>query len=204
MLPPQSRWVRGRGVLAMILLAPFFVVAVLSKPYAGEGTILDLEFDLLGFILFAVGAGFRFWATLYIGGRKGDELARLGPYSICRNPLYFGTFLMLASLVVFLQSLTLALGAVFVAAVYLGITVRSEERRLGSRFGRQYSDYCEQVPRFIPNFRRYRSPEAVEVNLSGLQRECFNALRWAWVPVAGEGLAYVRTAELLPHLFNLP
>src|SRR5438270_10696869 len=34
---------------------------------------------------FMVGAGFRWWATLYIGGRKLDTVVRQGPYSIDRK-----------------------------------------------------------------------------------------------------------------------
>ncbi len=203
-LPPQSRWVKARGVIGLAILTPFVVGALLSRPYAGEGTLGDLEFDLAGFLLFILGAMFRFWATLYIGGRKGDELATLGPYSVCRNPLYFGSFLMLASLVVFLQNLTLAVGAAIVTGIFLSITVRSEEYRLRHRFGDEYERYCAAVPRFWPNFRRYQAPASIEVNASGLARECLNALRWLWIPIAGEGLAYARTFELLPNLLQLP
>ncbi len=157
-LPPQSRWVRGRGLLAFAILAPFAVGALFSKPYVGEGTLGDLEFDLAAFVLFVCGAFFRFWATLYIGGRKGSGLATLGPYSLCRNPLYFGTFLMLMSLVVFLQNLTLAVGALLATFVYLRVTVGSEEFRLQHRFGDEYTTYRTTVPRFWPRVRGYRAP----------------------------------------------
>ena len=203
-LPPQSHWVRGRGAIGMAILAPFAMGALFSRPYASEGTLGDLEFDLAAFLLFVAGAYFRFWATLYIGGRKGCGLATFGPYSLCRNPLYFGTFLMTASLVVFLQNLTLAAGAIVASIVYLSITVGSEEHRLRHRFGADYDDYCRRVPRFWPNVRCYQAPAVIEVNLVGLRRECLNSLRWLWIPIAGEGLAYARTMELLPHLFQLP
>lgn len=203
-LPPQSRWVRGRGMVAFAILTPFTVGALFSKPYVGEGTLGDLGFDLGAFALFVCGAFFRFWATLYIGGRKGSGLATLGPYSLCRNPLYFGTFLMLMSLVVFMQNLTLAAGALFAAFVYLRITVGSEEYRLQHRFGDEYRAYCGEVSRFWPRFRSYQAPHVIEVNAVGLRRECLNALRWLWIPIAGEGLAYARTMELLPAIFHLP
>lgn len=203
-LPPQSRLVRGRGLIGMAILAPFAFVALFSAPYAAEGTLGDLEFDVAAFVLFVCGAFFRFWATLFIGGRKGNGLATLGPYSVCRNPLYFGTLLILLSLVLFMQNLTLAMGAFLTAAVYLTITVGSEERRLGHHFGDAYQDYCLRVPRLFPNFRLYEAPAVVEVNMIGLRRECMNALRWLLIPIVGELLAYARTTELLPHLFHLP
>jgi protein-S-isoprenylcysteine O-methyltransferase Ste14 len=43
------------------------------------------------------GATLRLWSTLYIGGRKRVVLVSDGPYSLCRNPLYVGTFLIALS-----------------------------------------------------------------------------------------------------------
>lgn len=191
-------------MVAFAILAPFAIGALFSKPYVGEGTLGDLEFDLAAFVLFVCGAFFRFWATLYIGGRKGSGLATLGPYSLCRNPLYFGTFLMLMSLVVFMQNLTLAVGALIATFVYLRVTVGSEEFRLHHHFGDEYTSYCHAVPRFWPRLRGYRAPAVIEVNVAGLRRECLNALRWLLIPIAGEGLAYARTMELIPNVFQLP
>ncbi len=38
-------------------------------------------------MLFLAGAAFRFWATLYLGGRKDAVVVDTGPYSLCRHPL---------------------------------------------------------------------------------------------------------------------
>jgi len=42
--------------------------------------------------------------------------------------------------------------ALFVPAIY-GV-VLLEERELKQRFGRQYEQYCRDVPRFVPRLRR--------------------------------------------------
>jgi protein-S-isoprenylcysteine O-methyltransferase Ste14 len=198
----QTIWERSRGLIAIAILSPFLVAALFSKPYVGEGTLGDLELDVLGFLLFMAGAMFRFWAILYVGGRKGDELVTHGPYSLCRNPLYFGSFLMLASLAVYLQNLTFSIGVILASLVYFSITVRSEERRLRDRFCRHFEAYCAAVPRFWPNLRHYDAPETIEVSTWELFREFLNALRWLWIPIAGETLAYARTHEWLPALFR--
>ena len=31
----------------------------------------------------------RLWCSVYIAGKKNRELVKVGPYSVCRNPLYF-------------------------------------------------------------------------------------------------------------------
>ncbi|MDH4318004.1 MAG: hypothetical protein OEV64_06410, partial [Desulfobulbaceae bacterium] len=40
-----------------------------------------------------------------------------------------------------------------IISLYLIIGTRLEERRLFGKFGREYADYCQQVPRFIPRLR---------------------------------------------------
>ena len=61
---------------------------------------LDVTAPYVSGILFLVGclcvgaamAG-RMWCAQYIAGYKNDVLVREGPYSVCRNPLYFFSFL---------------------------------------------------------------------------------------------------------------
>jgi protein-S-isoprenylcysteine O-methyltransferase Ste14 len=42
-----------------------------------------------GLLAAAVATVGRLWCTLYIAGYKTKSLIRVGPYSVCRNPLYF-------------------------------------------------------------------------------------------------------------------
>lgn len=188
----------------MAIMLPFAPAALFSRPYVLEGSFAELLVDMLGFFLFLAGAMFRFWATMYIGGRKGEGLMMVGPYSICRNPLYLGTFLMLSALVVWMQNFTFAAGATLATWVYLRVTIGSEEHRLYHHFGGAYREYCQRVPRFWPSFRRYHSPREIVVNVVGLQRELFNAYRWMLIPIAGELLSYTRSSGLLPPFFHFP
>lgn len=204
-LPRRSLWVKSRGTIGLTMLAPFLIAAVFSHPYSDEGTALDVVFDVAGWALFLAGALFRVWATIYIGGRKGAALATEGPYSVCRNPLYFGTFLMLCSFAVILQSATFAVGAAITSWWYLNMNISSEEFRLARRFGTAFTDeYMSQVPRFWPSFRSYRSPGTVEVDVAALAREFRSAIYWAWLPVLGELLAYARTSMVIPNFFHFP
>lgn len=177
----------------MAIMLPFASGVLFTRPYALEGSFAELLIDMAGFILFMAGAMFRFWATLYIGGRKGEGLMTIGPYSLCRNPLYFGTFLMLAALVVWLQNFSFAVGALVATWSYLRVTVGSEEHRLRHHFDGEYDDYCRLVPRFLPKLRNYHSPRQILVNVVGLRREVRNAYRWMLIPIAGELLSYTRS-----------
>ena len=118
--------VRSRAWIGLLIIAPFGVVAIFSPPHAMEGSWGDIGLDTPGWILFVIGAAFRWWATLYIGGKKLNSIVTEGPYSVCRNPLYLGTFLMIIGFSFYLESLTLAVGAIVAAAFYL---VRHGPRR---------------------------------------------------------------------------
>ena len=146
----------------------------------------------------------RWWATLYIESRKGSALVVEGPYSACRNPLYFGTFCMVLSIAAYLKSLLFAVGAVFAAAFYLGITLPVEELYLRNQFGESYTRYSQHVPRFWPRFTAVTSGPNVHVSVKGLQAEAVRALRWLWIPVLCALATLLRVQPWWPTPFNLP
>ena len=58
------------------------------------------------------------WSSLYIAGRKGRELVTVGPYSTCRNPLYFFSIVGAAGMGAQSGSLTLGLICGMIAASF--------------------------------------------------------------------------------------
>jgi protein-S-isoprenylcysteine O-methyltransferase Ste14 len=77
-----------------------------------------------------------------------------GPYRIVRNPMYWSVaFVMMGEAVVF-HSVALAdLAAVFFLGVNLFVRL-FEEPALRQKFGAEYEEYCRQVPRWLPRFKR--------------------------------------------------
>jgi len=116
-----------------------------------------------GALLVAAGVGLRLWAVRYIGPisrTRESEIGRLivdGPYSLVRNPLYFGNFLLWSGLTS-LAALPCLLPAVwaFLAFEYHCI-VLWEEACLARRFGRTYQRYLDGVRRWIPDLRCTKS-----------------------------------------------
>lgn len=200
----RNWWVRSRAWIAILIIVPFGIATVISTPLAPEGTWIDNGFDFVGWALFMVGAGFRWWATLYIGGRKLDTVVCNGPYSICRNPLYVGTFLMALAIAFFLQSLTFAVGIAMATVFYLSVTVSAEEVMLGEKFGATYRDYCRTVPRFWPRLGKIRTPISFPVNIRGLRSEAMRSARWIWLPILCEVVTHLRTESWWPKLLRLP
>ncbi len=192
------------GWIGILLLVPAGVVVVFSAPPSLEGSWVDFGFDQIAWLTFLVGALFRWWSTLYIGGRKSKSLICEGPYSLCRNPLYLGTFLMGISVAMFLESVTFAAAFLVTSWIYLSTTVPSEERRLQACFGSAFTKYAQEVPRFIPRLKTFRSAPIVEVQIRGLFVEGIRAARWIWLPILCELVMQLRSQPNWPHLVRLP
>lgn len=132
---------------------------------------LDVTAPYISGILFLVGclcvgaamAG-RMWCAQYIAGYKNDVLVREGPYSVCRNPLYFFSFLGGIGVGLCTESLTLTVLLVLLFAVMYIPVIHTEEARLHRLFGEPYSAYIREVPRFSRNGRSTMNLRNIQSN----------------------------------------
>ena len=116
---------------------------------------------LSGFLFLFLAALGRIWSYGFIGGRKNTELCQDGPFSLCRNPLYFFSFLGVCGVGLALQSFMLFTVGVIVFLTYYHFVIRAEERRLHELFGEPYATYCREVPRFWPRLQKVIMPDSV-------------------------------------------
>ena len=77
------------------IFGAFFLVWIIFS--APKLIYLQDLFNIIGIFLLFVGILGRLYATLYIGGMKnsgsdGNSFISDGIYSVCRNPLYFFSF----------------------------------------------------------------------------------------------------------------
>jgi protein-S-isoprenylcysteine O-methyltransferase Ste14 len=195
---------RSRGLVGALLGAAFGVLVLFSPPLFDDAQWERVPLEILGWLIFFAGAGLRFWATLYIGGRKRLVVVNDGPYSICRHPLYVGTFLIALSVAVMLQSMTF-LACVLVGAVFYALaTVPAEERYLTGQLGESYIRYCQEVPRFVPRLSNFSTSMTLVVSVRALRLECSRAARWVLLPVLADLICQVRGEVWWPHWINLP
>lgn len=201
----HKRWAfRARGLVGGLAVAGFGGAALLSRPHFPPESSGVVICNALGWVLFAAGALLRFWATLYIGGRKLHTLASDGPYSIVRNPLYLGTFLIWSAGAVYFQSLTLLVGVLVGIAFYRWFAIPGEEAQLRAMLGAPYEQYCREVPRLLPAWSRFHSPESTPVRIHGLWLECRRASRWVWLPIFAEWVNHLRMESWWPQVWTLP
>ncbi len=173
-----------------------------STPFVSEGSWFAGAIEVMAWVTFVAGTLFRFWATLYIGGRKETILVADGPYSICRNPLYLGSFLLALATALFLQSLLCVMAVVIVTLIYMLTTVPVEEKFLRSRHGAEYEAYFRHVPRYWPSVHRFETPAKLTIDIHRLRLECARASRWVWLPLLGVLLPYLRAQPWWPILFQ--
>jgi protein-S-isoprenylcysteine O-methyltransferase Ste14 len=199
-----SRWFHWRGHAAALVILPVWFAVLFSRPVIPGGFLIDLLLQGIGWLLFLAGIDLRLWATLYVGGRKGNTIVTDGPYSLCRNPLYIGSFLIGFSAVFFFKSLTLAAGLGLATLIYTATAVLAEERYLRDRHGETYLEYCRRVPRFLPRPGSFRSEPSIQVKVKHLRHEVRRAVLWLWLPLVCQGCAFLRVQPWWPAPFRLP
>ena len=83
-----------RRKLAISCLSVLMIGALpLIQSNAAVGMFTHEAVETAGVLLIAIAILGRAWCTLYIGGRKAQELTDSGPYSLSRNPLYVFSFI---------------------------------------------------------------------------------------------------------------
>lgn len=178
-----------RVVISVVVLATFIAVHLYA---VGEAQAVDglIAGDFVGALLICTGVVLRSWAAGYL--RKGCDLTTKGPYSLCRHPLYVGSWLLFVGFAAMLRWWSyLTPVTVILSGVYAATTLR-EERRMAQKFGSRWHSYAAKTPRFVPwrpdwyaagiwdvrqwiRSREYRAATAALVCLCGILvvRRCF-------------------------------
>lgn len=179
------------------------VILVMGSIYP-QSSLMHLSMEGLGHILITCGVFIRVFASMYIGGRKNDELVVTGLFSIVRNPLYVGTFLAMTGLCMFTASWAVTVFFMCAFALYYRITVAREELFLSLKFGPAYQAYLTTVPQWLPRFELWKSPEIVEAKPQFVLRTITDAIPYLIAMPLLETLCSLRSSGILPVLFTLP
>lgn len=95
-----------------------------------------------------IGESIRAWSAGYLTKLSG--LVTAGPFALCRNPLYVGSFIICLGYLVMCHCIyALVAGIVLFWVLHSG-AVAYEERLLRDKFGDDFDNYCRQTPRFFP------------------------------------------------------
>lgn len=168
---------RLRVPTGFLLLVAF---AWLSAPSVKSMSI-GLPISILGLLL-------RGWATGHLA--KNQQLATAGPYAYIRNPLYVGTLIVAAGIVIASASGWLAVVfALVFSLVYLPV-IELEEQHLRKIFP-NYAEYAMHVHRLLPVSRLrggggafcwslYRRNEEYQALIGFLLAAGWLVAKWLW------------------------
>src|SRR6266568_1771680 len=165
------------AIIALGFWAPWIEAWGPSTSFAKRISLLEwlaLELSRLGLVRFtvatpvvivaaalvaAIGAVLRVCGTAYLGSgtvnhmeMKAGALMADGPYRYVRNPLYLGTWFMVAAMA-FIMPPTGALFAMALITFFLLRLILGEEVFLTGQFGEPYRAYLHAVPRLLPRLR---------------------------------------------------
>lgn len=101
-----------------------------------------------GLPLLVGGQAMRLWSAGYL--HKLADLTTAGPFALCRNPLYLGSFLLCLGYVVMGARLDMAVVCIALFWLFHGGAIVYEERLLADKFGEPYTRYCKSVARLLP------------------------------------------------------
>lgn len=200
-----SDFVAAHRIGASRIFALVFFAVALGTASAHEGSVLSAVLFVFGIGLAGLASVGRLWCALYISGRKNTELITTGPYSMCRNPLYFFSILGFAG--VGFASETFTLGLVLLAAALLlyPFVILREEAFLRARFGDSFERYCRETPRrLVPRVAALREPATWVVDPRRFRHAMVDALWFIWLAALLEIVEALHELHIVEPLWRLP
>lgn len=135
----------------MFLALTPVVLLLLARP------VPRLFWSGLPFIV--AGSAIRIWSAGCL--RKLNSLTTDGPFAMCRNPLYIGSFLIAVGYFAVCGRVEVWVAGTVLFWLFHGGAIAYEEKLLRDRYGESFADYCRRTPRLVPRLRRLRDSAAI-------------------------------------------
>ena len=181
--------------IVFILCLPLILF---SRPVWIDDPWLFEPMEVVGILLTVIAVLGRFWAVLYIGGRKNNHVFQDGPYSIMRHPLYTFSKIGVAGFGLMLGSLVLTVVLTLVFFAILSVTASKEEGYLRAQFDKAYEDYAARVPRMVPKLALFKTSPEVTFRVASLRANMQDAFVFlGLIPIANL-LVAAKSKDLWP------
>lgn len=196
------------GSTPRIRLTQFLYLLVIALAALSGGRMLQgagsLPAQSAGFVLVALAVLWRLWTTLFVAGRKDEELVRDGPFARCRHPLYLGSIAGSAGIGLTTLSLTLTIALPLVVGVILFLAARREDATLLAAHGNAWREYADLVPAFLPRGTARHLPESVSVPPRIYRKAFLDAASFLGLWLLVLLLENLRAGGAWPAFFRLP
>lgn len=206
---PPDRSPKLRSSRLRLRLTRLLAVSILTMFAAGAAywtaahPLVEKSLFVVGVMLAGFGAAGRAWATSYISGHKLKRLITSGPYSICRNPLYFFSTILGVGFGFCTETFTMPILIGVTLLVLYYFQIRREEQLLHGAFGDQYEEYVANVPRFFPTLFRYTEPEEICISPRQFKSGMFGIAFLLMLIGVLEMLQGLHQSGMLPVYFHI-
>jgi protein-S-isoprenylcysteine O-methyltransferase Ste14 len=201
----KSKSEKYRIVLSRIAAAVslFFICTTRSSWEVNNNENITSSLFFIGVFLVGIGALGRLWCSLYIAGYKTSCLITQGPYSACRNPLYFFSAIGLMGIGFATETISFPIAFIIIFSLYYPFVIKSEEKRLMQVHGALFDEYKKRIPAFIPRFKAFSEPENYSVKPVLFRKHVFDTVWFVWIIGIIEVLEGLKHAGILPTLWSL-
>ena len=115
-----------------------------------------VSFSGLGIRMLTIGCTPRRTSGRNTKNQIADSLNTTGIYSVVRNPLYLGNYIIGLGIALFSKDVFLIVIYSLVFWLYYERIIFAEEEYLKKKFGKKYMDWVNRTPVFIPRFENYQ------------------------------------------------
>jgi len=192
-----------RKMITWIFAFVLIIIILFSESHWEKISIFSDIFFLVGAILVGISTIGRLWCSMYISGYKTNTLITIGPYSMCRNPLYLFSLLGAVGVGLATESLILPFIIFICFLIYYPFVIREEEKRLSQIHGKEFQNYCRKTPRFFPSFSLLNEPEQYIVVPKVFKKSLFDALWFIWLFGIIEIVEALHEWRIIPIFFRL-
>lgn len=168
----QGVWLfRYRSTLPLIILFIGAILYLRTKIYPEtfflEETPYEIYYEFFCLLISLFGLGIRIYTVGHTPkntsgrntqGQVAETLNTTGIYSIVRHPLYLGNFFMWMGPALLTGHFWFVIVFCFFYWIYYERIMFAEEQFLRRKFGNIYTDWAQNVPAFIPNFKNFVKP----------------------------------------------
>ncbi len=178
-------------------------VWIVSDTHWRNTNLVSETFFSVGVLMVAIGFASRLWVSTYQAGYKNKHLITVGPYSMCRNPMYFSNLLGGAGACLTTGTITVPILFMLASLLHYRRVIRNEEATLRRHHGDAFDAYRAATPALVPSFKRFSEPEDYLVRTRQLSARIPLAL---W-PIVAVALIYLvqglHSHGVLPVLFRI-